>query len=261
MISTWEKWYPWYGVLAPAGKRYCMRRIRGRGCLRPAAGPAHPTRSAAAFRRWAPPLHFDWDVKSCAKEDGARQLSIAAPSARARTIASTALRRALRIRAERGRRRARPPPPPPSLSSPSLSSLFTSCVKSSDCAGHRGCAWRVRSQSGASGASGANTVNATPTGPVNTVKATPTARAAARSAPGGTAAAAAQERIEPLPGFKDTPAGERQNVFIRKLRLCSNVMVFSSGDGPHPEEVMRSLLVASVARASVAVDPTPHASH
>jgi len=99
---------------------------------------------------------------------------------------------------------------------------------------------RVRKKtSGASGASGANTVNATPTGPVNTVKATPTARAAARSAPGGTAAAAAQERIEPLPGFKDTPAGERQNVFICKLRLCSNVMVFSSGDGPHPEEDRR----------------------
>uniref|UniRef100_A0A7S2G0K5 Serine/threonine protein phosphatase 2A regulatory subunit n=1 Tax=Haptolina brevifila TaxID=156173 RepID=A0A7S2G0K5_9EUKA len=34
------------------------------------------------------------------------------------------------------------------------------------------------------------------------------------------------EKIEPLPSFKDTPAGERQKLFIRKLHLCSKSMDF-----------------------------------
>jgi len=46
--------------------------------------------------------------------------------------------------------------------------------------------------------------------------------------------------IEPLPSFKDTPAGERQALFIRKLRLCAKEMDFSEGNAKdHPEKERR----------------------
>jgi serine/threonine-protein phosphatase 2A regulatory subunit B' len=45
--------------------------------------------------------------------------------------------------------------------------------------------------------------------------------------------------IEPLPSFKDTPAGERQALFIRKLRLCSQAMDFSESDKARDKEIKR----------------------
>ena len=53
-----------------------------------------------------------------------------------------------------------------------------------------------------------------------------------------TAARGAVE-IEPLPSFKDTPAGERQGLFIRKLRLCSQQMDFSESDKARDKEIKR----------------------
>ena len=53
----------------------------------------------------------------------------------------------------------------------------------------------------------------------------------------GRGAAAAE--IEPLPSFKDTPAGERQALFIRKLRLCSQQMDFSESDKARDKEIKR----------------------
>jgi len=45
--------------------------------------------------------------------------------------------------------------------------------------------------------------------------------------------------IEPLPSFKDTPAGERQGLFIRKLRLCSTQMDFSEQEKGRDKEIKR----------------------
>lgn len=45
--------------------------------------------------------------------------------------------------------------------------------------------------------------------------------------------------IEPLPSFKDTPAGERNGLFIRKLRLCAEHMDFSSPDKSRDKEIKR----------------------
>ena len=53
------------------------------------------------------------------------------------------------------------------------------------------------------------------------------------------AAARGQVEIEPLPSFKDTPAGERQGLFIRKLRLCSQQMDFSETDKARDKEIKR----------------------
>ena len=47
------------------------------------------------------------------------------------------------------------------------------------------------------------------------------------------------EEIEPLPSFKDTPAGERQGLFIRKLRLCCMQMDFSESDRARDKEIKR----------------------
>lgn len=53
------------------------------------------------------------------------------------------------------------------------------------------------------------------------------------------AAARGAVDIEPLPSFKDTPAGERQGLFIRKLRLCSQQMDFSETDKARDKEIKR----------------------
>ena len=51
---------------------------------------------------------------------------------------------------------------------------------------------------------------------------------ATKTGPGsGLAAQPSIADIEPLPSFKDTPAGERQALFIRKLKLCATQVDFS----------------------------------
>ena len=49
----------------------------------------------------------------------------------------------------------------------------------------------------------------------------------------------ARAEIEPLPSFKDTPAGERQQLFIRKLRLCSRIMDFEDNEAARDKEIKR----------------------
>ena len=56
---------------------------------------------------------------------------------------------------------------------------------------------------------------------------------------GAQATPAARDEIEPLPSFKDTPAGERQALFIRKLRLCSYQMDFTESDKARDKEIKR----------------------
>ena len=75
----------------------------------------------------------------------------------------------------------------------------------------------------------------------------PTGKAAPGARPAGSAGAAkpaagaqrAETEIEPLPSFKDTPAGERQGLFIRKLRLCSTQMEFTESDKARDKEIKR----------------------
>jgi serine/threonine-protein phosphatase 2A regulatory subunit B' len=55
----------------------------------------------------------------------------------------------------------------------------------------------------------------------------------------GAGARSNQAEIEPLPSFKDTPAGERQSLFIRKLRLCSMQMDFSESEKARDKEIKR----------------------
>ena len=55
----------------------------------------------------------------------------------------------------------------------------------------------------------------------------------------GAGARSNQAEIEPLPSFKDTPAGERQGLFIRKLRLCSMQMDFSESEKARDKEIKR----------------------
>ena len=59
------------------------------------------------------------------------------------------------------------------------------------------------------------------------------------AASGAPPARSAAAEIEPLPSFKDTPAGERQGLFIRKLRLCSQTMDFSESEHARAKEIKR----------------------
>ena len=45
--------------------------------------------------------------------------------------------------------------------------------------------------------------------------------------------------LEQLPSFKDTPAGERQALFIKKLKLCSNPMDYKDDDKAKEKEIKR----------------------
>ena len=45
--------------------------------------------------------------------------------------------------------------------------------------------------------------------------------------------------LEQLPNFKDTPAGERQALFIKKLKLCSNPMDYKDDDKAKEKEIKR----------------------
>jgi len=55
--------------------------------------------------------------------------------------------------------------------------------------------------------------------------------ASGQGPPGAGGAKEPTTGMEPLPSFKDTPAGERQTLFIRKLKLCEKSLDFSSTDG------------------------------
>ena len=58
----------------------------------------------------------------------------------------------------------------------------------------------------------------------------------------GAAGSGSVAAFEPLPSFKDTPAGERQGLFIRKLRMCAQQLDFSSSDTRHKEIKRLNLL-------------------
>ena len=54
-------------------------------------------------------------------------------------------------------------------------------------------------------------------------------KGSAKGSPAGEATS--KGPLEALPSFKDVPAGERQALFIKKLKLCSVQMVFSEHVG------------------------------
>ena len=67
----------------------------------------------------------------------------------------------------------------------------------------------------------------------------PQGSAGAKAANTTATSRATDVEIEPLPSFKDTPAGERQALFIRKLRLCSKQMDFSESEKARDKEIKR----------------------
>jgi len=70
-------------------------------------------------------------------------------------------------------------------------------------------------------------------GTVAAVKSAAAPGGATNMRPGGAAA------IDSLPAFKDVPASERQNLFIRKLRLCSMQFDFSEQGDVKDKEIKR----------------------
>jgi len=63
--------------------------------------------------------------------------------------------------------------------------------------------------------------------------------------PGGSVGKPNSEGTEQLPSFKDTPAGDRQKLFIKKLKLCSETHTFASEENGNQvaKEIKRNNLL------------------
>ena len=84
----------------------------------------------------------------------------------------------------------------------------------------------------------ANAANATK-GPAGTAPRSTVGSAGPTSIVPAGGRAGVQLQIEPLASFKDTPAPERQGLFIKKLRLCSIQMDFSESEKARDKEIKR----------------------